>query len=331
MDYDYSIDHKKRLKDIQGKMEEEKIDVYLGSRLRTLSYVGDVFCPWRSFIVIPQNGEPSIFTFVIDAERVRDDSWLDDVRGFGPLGGGHQIDVITDEILEYLPQNGNGRIGVELGMSNYLPEGNLTTEEFKSIKSKLPNIELVNAIYLIDELSMYKTTGEINRFRKASDIVDIGHKAVLDQLEVGQTETEIAGVAEHAMRKVGSEWACSFTGGNEIATGYRTAYAMGACTPATRKKTETGELASGEESLYQGEVGLEVKSSGDFGQVARFLGCLRAVPDIELKSLGTFVQGKSTAVVLDITEPLRLLEILMEIPAVKEVSGNGNNIKLVLK
>jgi vacuolar-type H+-ATPase subunit H len=97
------------------------------------------------------------------------------------------------------------------------------------------------------------------------------------------------------------------------------------------EKTETGELASGEESLYQGEVELEVKSSGDFGQVARFLGCLRAVPDIELKSLGTYVQGKSTAVVLDITEPLRLLEILMEIPTVKEVFGNGNNIKLVLK
>ena len=241
MDYDYSIDHKKRLKDIQGKMEEEKIAVYLGSRLRTLSYVGDVFCPWRSFIVIPQDGEPSIFTFVIDAERVRDDSWLDDVRGFGPLGGGHQIDVITDEILDHLPQNGNGRVGVELGMSNYLPEGNLTTEEFKSIESKLPNVELVNAIYLIDKLSMYKTIGEINRFRKASDIVDIGHNAVLDQLEVGQTETEIAGIAEYAMRKAGSEWAWSFTGGNEIATGYRTAYAMGACTPATRKKTEAGE------------------------------------------------------------------------------------------
>ncbi|MHA1331486.1 MAG: M24 family metallopeptidase, partial [Candidatus Hodarchaeales archaeon] len=88
---------------------------------------------------------------------------------------------------------------------------------------------------------MYKEPGEINRFRKASDIVDIGHKAVLDQLEIGQTETEIAGIAEYAMRKAGSEWAWSFTGGNEIASGYRTAYAMGACTPASRRVIKKGE------------------------------------------------------------------------------------------
>ncbi|MHA1331485.1 MAG: aminopeptidase P family N-terminal domain-containing protein [Candidatus Hodarchaeales archaeon] len=127
MEYDYKIDHKRRLKKIQGRMEDLGLSVFLGSRLRTISYVGDVFCPWRSFIVIPLEGEPAIFTFIIDAERVRDDSWLDDVRGFGPLGGGHQIDVITDEITEHLEQNGKGRVGVELGMSNYLPEGNLTS------------------------------------------------------------------------------------------------------------------------------------------------------------------------------------------------------------
>ncbi|MFW9992104.1 MAG: M24 family metallopeptidase [Candidatus Odinarchaeota archaeon] len=241
MEYDYSIDHKKRLKKIQVEMDEWGLSVYLGSRLRTLSYVSDAFCPWRSFIIIPRDGDPVLFTFIIDAERVRDDSWLDDVRGFGPLGGGHQIDVITDEILGMLPGSGAGKIGVELGMSNYLPEGNLTTEEYGAIKKRLSNTELVNAIDIIDRLSMYKELGEINRFRKASDIVDIGHKAVLDAFELGMTETEIAGIAEHAMRKAGSEWSWSFTAGNEIASGYRTAYPMGACTPATRKKITAGE------------------------------------------------------------------------------------------
>ncbi len=240
-DYDYSIDHKKQLSQMQDMMQEWDLQVYLGSRLRTISYIGDVFCPWRSFIVIPQSGDPTIFTFVIDAERVRDDSWLDDVRGFGPLGGGHQMDVISDELEEYLPPSGEGRVGVELGMSCYLPEGNLTTEEYAWIRKRLPHIELVNAIDIIDRLSMVKSTGIINRFRKASDIVDIGHKAVLDQFEIGMTETEIGGIAEAAMRKAGSEWSWSFTTGNEIASGYRTAYPMGACTPATRRKTEQGE------------------------------------------------------------------------------------------
>ncbi|MHA2294661.1 MAG: M24 family metallopeptidase [Candidatus Hodarchaeales archaeon] len=241
MDHDYSIDHRKRLKSIQDEMDRWGLSVYLGSRLRTLSYVSDAFCPWRSFIVIPKEGDPALFTFIIDAERIKDDSWMDDVRGFGPLGGGHQIDVITDEILDILPESGSGKIGVELGMSNYLPEGNLTTEEYNAIAKRLPKAELVNSIDIIDKISMYKEPGEIARFRKASEIVDIGHEAVHDELEVGMTETEIAGIAEQAMRKAGSVWAWSFTGGNEIASGYRTAYPMGACTPATRREVKAGE------------------------------------------------------------------------------------------
>jgi Xaa-Pro aminopeptidase len=239
-DYDYSIDHKKRLRAVQDKMQENDLSVLLGSRLRTISYVGDVFCPWRSFIVIPQDREPTIYTFVIDAERTRDDSWLDDVRGFGPLGGGHQIEVIADAISEHMP-NPKSRVGVELGMSCYLPEGNLTSEELDMLKQGLPEASLVQSIDIIDELSMIKDKGTINRFRKASDIVDIGHKAVLDEFEVGMTETEIAGIAEAAMRKAGSEWSWSFTAGNEIASGYRTSYAMGACTPATRRATQARE------------------------------------------------------------------------------------------
>jgi Xaa-Pro aminopeptidase len=55
------------------------------------------------------------------------------------------------------------------------------------------------------------------------------------------TETEIAGIAALAMRRAGSEWEWSFTGGNEIASGYRTGLAGGACTPASRRKLHPGE------------------------------------------------------------------------------------------
>ena len=96
------------------------------------------------------------------------------------------------------------------------------------------------------------------------------------------------------------------------------------------EQIETHEPTSHEEVLYHGEVELEVKSSGDFGQEGRFIGHLRKVPDIELKSFGTLVQGKITAIVA-IAEPLRLLSILKQMPLVEEVVGNGNNIQLALK
>jgi Xaa-Pro aminopeptidase len=242
----FFIDFPKRIRDIQAEMAKEQLDVYLGSRLRTLSWTLDAFCPWRSFVVIPVEGLPSAFTFVIDAARVADDSWLDEsqVFGFAPMGGQDQIEQITDFIKDLLPQ-GKGRVGIESGMSNYLPEGNLTHYEYERFSAALPGCGLINAHTIIDRLALIKDAGTINRFREASRIVDVGHQAVFDALKnggyQGMTETEIAGLAALAMRRAGSEWEWSFTGGNEIAGGYRTGLSGGACTPATRRKIQAGE------------------------------------------------------------------------------------------
>ena len=242
----YFIDFPARIRAIQSEMEKHDLDVYLGSRLRTVSWTLDAFCPWRSFVVIPREGLPTAFTFAIDAARIADDSWLDadHVQGFAPLGGMDQIEQIGRFIRER-PGGGRGRVGIEDGMSNYLPEGNLSHYEYQRLGEALPEAELVNAHTLIDGLAMIKDEGTINRFREASRIVDVGHQVVLEALQDGgyrgMTETELAGIAAHAMRKAGSEWEWSFTGGNEIASGYRTGFAMGACTPATRKEIRPGE------------------------------------------------------------------------------------------
>jgi Xaa-Pro aminopeptidase len=242
----YFIDFPKRIKDIQAEMRKEGIDVYLGSRLRTLSWTLDAFCPWRSFVVIPSEGMPAAFTFVIDAARVADETWLDEdhVFGFAPMGGQDQIELIADYVKDRLGGR-RGRVGIESGMSNYLPEGWLTHYEYGRYRDALEGSELVNAHTVIDRLAVVKDAGTINRFREASRIVDVGHGAVFDAIRgggwKGKTETEIGGIAALAMRKAGSEWEWSFTGGNEIAAGYRTGLTGGACTPATRKELKAGE------------------------------------------------------------------------------------------
>ncbi|TLN21750.1 aminopeptidase P family protein, partial [bacterium] len=100
----YFIDFPARIRAIQAEMAAENIDVYLGSRLRTLSWTLDAFCPWRSYVVIPAEGLPTAFTFVIDAARVADESWLDmdHVMGFAPMGGQDQIAQISDFIKDLL-------------------------------------------------------------------------------------------------------------------------------------------------------------------------------------------------------------------------------------
>jgi Xaa-Pro aminopeptidase len=242
----YYIDFPGRVRALQAEMARTGIDVYLGSRLRTMSWLLDAFCPWRSFVVVPAEGPPAAFTFVIDAARVADETWLpeDRVYGFAPMGGQDQIELIADFIKDLL-QGRPGRVGIESGMSNYLPEGNLTHYEFERFRDALAGVELTNAHDLVDRLALIKDKGTIARFREASRIVDAGHQAVFEALRdggwKGLTETEIAGLAGLAMRRAGSEWEWSFTGGNEIASGYRTGLTGGACTPATRRELRAGE------------------------------------------------------------------------------------------
>lgn len=242
----YFIDFPARIQRIQAAMAERGVDVYLGSRLRTLSWTLDAFCPWRSYIVIPAEGSPTAFTFVIDASRVGDETWLgpDRVLGYAPMGGQDQVTAISDLVLQNLP-TGRGVVGIESGMAPYLPEGNLTHFEYECFQAAMPDVRLMNAHDIIDELSLIKEPGEVARFREASRLVDIGHQAVWEAIQDGgyrgMTETEVAGLAAYAMRKAGSEWEWSFTGGNEIASGYRTGLAGGACTPASRRALQRGE------------------------------------------------------------------------------------------
>jgi len=58
----YFIDFPGRIQSIQAEMAKDGVDVYLGSRLRTMSWTTDAFCPWRSFILIPADGLPTVFT-----------------------------------------------------------------------------------------------------------------------------------------------------------------------------------------------------------------------------------------------------------------------------
>ena len=242
----YFIDNPRRVKAVQKEMAKLGIDVYLGSRLRTMSWILDAFCPWRTYVVIPPEGLPTAVTFVIDAARVADESWLDGdhVIGYGPMGGQDQVALLSILMKPYL-KGGKGVIGMETGMGNYLPEGHLTLFEFVMLKAALPKATFKNAHDIIDRLSLIKDEGTINRFREASRIVDVGHKVVYDAIKNGgfqkMTETEVGGLAAYAMRKAGSEWEWSFTGGNEIASGYRSGFAAGACTPASRRKLKAGD------------------------------------------------------------------------------------------
>ncbi len=240
----YYIDNRERVRALQRKMEERGLGVYIGSRPRTLSWILDAFSPWRTYVAIPAKGDPVAFTFLVDATRLADETWLggDNVRAYAPMGGQDQISVLASLILD---EWGIGpcKIGVETGISVYTPEGNLTKYEWDALQEALPGFTLENAHELIDQDSVVKDPGTVARFREASRIVDAGHVAARAAIENGgwrgMTETVIAGIAALAMRKEGSVSEWNFAGLNEISSGYRTG--LGACTPPTTREFQAGE------------------------------------------------------------------------------------------
>ena len=240
----YFIDSPRRVRDVQAAMHQAGIDAYLGSRPRTISWIADAFVPWRSYVLIPAEGMPFLFTFFIDCARITSETWLDADHVLGYIGqpGLEPMPNIARVITEELRIT-RGRVAYEDGISVYTPEGYLTRYEHALLQASLPGTELVDAHEIIDRLSLVKDAGTINRFREAGRICDAGHAALRDAVTNGGwkvlTETEVGGIAALAMRRAGSVSEWNFAGLNEIATGWRTA--LGACTPPTDKPLAAGE------------------------------------------------------------------------------------------
>jgi Xaa-Pro aminopeptidase len=100
------------------------------------------------------------------------------------MGGQDQITLLADCVKRSL-KGGRGVVGIESGMAPYLPEGNLTQFEYESLRAAWPDASFKNAHAILDELSLIKDAGTINRFREAGRLVDIGHRAVYDAIKHG--------------------------------------------------------------------------------------------------------------------------------------------------
>ena len=233
------IKYQERLQRVREALKQKGIDCLVGTRLKTITHVSGAFVPWRSVAVIPAEGEPRLITLMLDTERVRDDTWLSTVIPYGPMPGMGFVESIVNQVADLGFEK--GAIGVESGSSSYLPDGYITLAEYEELRQRLPDAEIVNAVDVFDKLTLIKEDEEVKLMRQASAICDHAIEVVLRELRVGMSEKQVAGIAEKAARDAGSEFAWTFTGGMEIASGYRTAYGMGGCTPATDKIIQCGD------------------------------------------------------------------------------------------
>ena len=234
-----SIDYQKRLEKIREEMAAEGIDVFIGTRMVSVTYVADAFVPWRSAVVVSRDGYAGLVTMLIDNARMHSESWLDDITPYAPIPGLDLMDVVVSQIR----QNGweKAVIGVELGHSPRGNTGYLFATEYELLKEALPDARFVNALSVVDRPSFVKEPGEILLLQQASAMTDAAMERVKESLYVGMSETEIAGIGEMELRRLGSEYHWAVTGSSEVASGYRATYPQNATTPPSRKLVQKGE------------------------------------------------------------------------------------------
>ncbi|MHA1209771.1 MAG: M24 family metallopeptidase [Candidatus Freyarchaeota archaeon] len=230
----------KRIERIRKNMESKGIDVLIGTRLMSVCYVSGAFVPYRAAVYIPQDGEVALYPSIIEAERVKTETWIKDVYGWGPMKGITWMEQITERVKENNLQNST--IGVEMSVSPRLVEGLITHAEYQALAESLPEAEIVDASDVINEVAVIKEPEEIELLKKAAEIADGGMEAALEALDVGVTETAIVGAGEKRMRELGSMWNWPITGGDEIYSGERGAYSKCGCAPPSNKKVQKGEV-----------------------------------------------------------------------------------------
>ncbi len=232
------VNYAKRVEKVREAMERQGISALILTRLQSVSYLSGAFVPYRSALFFPLKGDPALLPSALESNRIALESWMP-VYGWAPFPGMSW----PEQVDRFVRQAGleNARLGIESGISPRVTTGYITAGEMEALKRLLPDAVFVDACNIIEEICKIKEPIEIVYMRQAAAIADAGHRAVIAGIQVGMTEAAVAGIGERAMRVAGSEWNWPFSGGTEIASGYRSGYLTCGCTPATRKIIQPGE------------------------------------------------------------------------------------------
>jgi Xaa-Pro dipeptidase len=231
-----NLDHRGRLERVREAMREAGLDCIVATRGGAIAYLAGAMAPWRSAVILPQQGEAELVTVTYDAQRLIDRSWLTSIRDWEMA----DPDGFARTIAEALVEHGvhAGRIGVDLLGAQSV--GAISATEYFSLQAALPDAELVDGSATLDATMILKEPEEIELLRRAAEIADLGVEAAFDAIAVGRTELAIAGVAELAMREAGNEFVWSVTG-TEVGAGYRQSYPLCFTDMPSEKRVQVGD------------------------------------------------------------------------------------------
>ncbi len=196
-----------RVERLRSWMGNEGVDVSVVLKPQDVFYLSGS-APICSGLLLFRQAPPIEVCIWLDGQEVQKESSFPRVAGyrFPEFSMAEKmIELIKKEINT--PQG----IGIE---KDYM-----TARFYETLRGAFPEAKLVSITRAIDEMRAVKTAEEIRCLKKAAVMAEAGMKAAFKAVKPGVTEIDIAGAAEYAMRKAGSE---GLAFGTMIASGPRT-------------------------------------------------------------------------------------------------------------
>ncbi|AHF07415.1 M24 family metallopeptidase [Desulfitobacterium metallireducens] len=215
-----------RLERIRLKMQEEKLDAFILASPENRRYMSGF------------TGTSAMLLITLEkAYLLTDFRYIQQATAQAP---DFQVVKITNmySSLTELAQKA-ARVGFEEEYTTYA--------DYLDLKESLPQVELVPQSKLLAELRSLKDVEELEKIRQAVKLADDAFAHILQFVEVGQTEEEIALELEFAMRRNGASGA-SFD--FIVASGLRSSMPHGVASP---KKVQPGDFLTMDfGAIYQG-------------------------------------------------------------------------------
>jgi Xaa-Pro dipeptidase len=191
-----SKEYQNRIFQLQQRLEEKEIDLALVMYRPELFYfAGSAF---DNILAIPRGGKP-LLLIRRPYERSKASTWISSVV---PLKG-------MKKLPSQLQESGISSfdsIGLELDV--------LPAKMFLHYKSLFSESKFTDISGEIRKIRAIKSPSEIERMRKAAQIVDKGHQLVPEILREGMTEVDLAARIDQEMRMAGHQGLISFRAWN---------------------------------------------------------------------------------------------------------------------
>jgi len=183
-----------RLGKITEALQKSEMDALLLNKPWNLSYLTGAVNPC-SWVFITRKGEQVALIWEPDVETYKEESIVSDVRFFRDFAPFQMFKSVAEEL-----GLSHSKIGLELGRPG------LSHPNVNLLKSSFPSdVKFINGETLLEEIRAVKTPEEIEKIKKAVEVVELGMKTAIQTIKPGVKESDIVLEAEYAIRKAGGK------------------------------------------------------------------------------------------------------------------------------